>query len=264
MRDLFFKILPYVTGACLGLLLVFPPDSFAALGLWRPLILGALLILGLLASTGVNLATNLPREPKVEPVIGEAPPRDVEAFLESYRALGFELLEPALRIDLRPSAMLWLLAHPGYGIWGSVFRTGTLPPRVGFDMVSQIEGDRGRLTSVANPDAAVLPPPPGHFKQVARGATPALLLAHHRQAHEYLARCGVCFEAPRPGGLAERVRRALVEQRLAVTRNLLKAVALTLWRAATKRTPYGEPIERQKGTEATLRQVLAGAGRPVP
>jgi hypothetical protein len=255
MRDLFFKLLPYITGAALGFLVFFPPDSFAALGAWRPLVLGALLVFGLLATTGVSLATSLPREPRIEPLTGEPTPHEVAVLLESYRALGFELLEPPLRIGLRPSATLWMLAHRGYGCWGSVFRTGTLPARVGFEMVSQIEGDRGRLSSVADPDAAILPPGPGHFKQVLRGASPAQLLAYHMKAHAYLAHRGVRFEAPHPGGLAERVRRSMESQRRAVMRNPLKAAALALWRATTKSTPYGTAIEWQKGTEATLRQL---------
>lgn len=261
MRESSFKILPYLLGGLLGLLIAFPPDFFVALGAWRPLILAGILVVGLLATTGMQLAINLPRDVKVEP-LAEALPPDVAFLVSRYQAIGFELVVPLLRVNLRPAGTLSILMNRSAGCWASVFSTGTVPRRVGFDISSTIEGERGTLSSLADPGAAVLPLSPGCFKQVFPGATPEALLVYHREAQEYLTARGVRFEPPSPRDVTARIRRSINAQREVVAANPLKAAALVLWRATTKRTPYNRPVANQKGTEATVRQLLQGQSAP--
>jgi hypothetical protein len=263
MRETFFKLLPYLTGACLGWLIFFPPAAFPAPGPWRPLVMGALLIVGLLATTGLHMALGLPKDVRIERVV-ESPPADVEALLQQYRALGFEAVDPPLRLYLRPAAMMWVMANRQLGCWGTVFSTGTVPRRVGYDVFSIIEGDRGQLSSVADSGAAVFPLPPGHFKQVFPGAPPKHLLEYHRRSQEHLMRLGARFEAPGPVDLPERVRRSLDVQRRVIAANPLRAAAVTLWRATLKTTPYGGPVQSQKGFEKAFQKlslVQAVSGR---
>jgi hypothetical protein len=257
VREAFFKLLPYLLGALLGWLLVSPPEAFAALGAWRPVVLAAIVGAALLAFTGVSLAASLPERPALAPYGGE-PTADVARLLDAFRGLGFEPCEPPLVADLKPSATLWVLAHREAGCFASVYRTGTLPPRAGFDCISEIEGGRGALSSVADPAAAVLPLAPGSFKQVLAGASPEALFDFHRRAHAFLAGRGVRFERAAPGGVAEGVARSLARQRAVVVGNPLRAAALTLWRATTRTTPYALPVERQSSTEEQVRRLLAG------
>jgi len=261
MREPFFKMLPYLLGGFLGFLITFPPDSFLALGPWRPLILACIVIVGLLAVTGLQLAISLPRDVNVEPLAETLAP-DVAALIHQYRAIGFELVIPLLRVDIRPSGTLSIMVNRSAGCWGSVFVTGTVPRRVGYDIYSIIEGERGSLTSLAEPGAAVLPLAPGCFKQVFHGATPEVLLARHREAQAFLSERGVRFDPPGPQDVPARIRRSLNTQRQIIAANPLKAAALVLWRATTKSTPYNLPVASQKGTEATLRYLLRGESAP--
>lgn len=249
MRQLFFKLLPYALGGILGVLVVFPPASFDELGLWKVPILGGILLLGLLATVSVQMLVGLPQDPAVEPV-HEAPPREAAHLIAQLQALGFETIEPSLRIDLRPPATIVVMMNRAAACWASVFVTGTLPRRVGYDILSVVEGKRGTMTSLADPAAAVLPVPPGHFKQVIRGASPQELLTHHQRAVDFLASRGVSVEQPDGQDVAGRVRRSLVLQRQVVTANPLKAAAVTLWRATTKRTPFDRALASQAGVEA--------------
>ncbi len=258
MRELFFKLLPYLTGAALGFLVFSPPAGFLAIGPWRPVVLGAILVVGLLATTGLQLAINLPENAVIDVLPLEAPPPDVARLVDSYRSLGFELLDPPMRVHLRPSAMVWVLVHKELGCWGCVFSTNTVPRKVGYDVTSVLEGDRAYLTSAADPAAAVLPAAPGSFKQVLKGASPAALVAFHRQAQRYLAEKGARFGVAAAGGAVERLRRSMARQRRAVMANPLKAAALVLWCASTKTTPYNKPVASQKATETSLRQLREG------
>jgi hypothetical protein len=258
MRDLFFKLLPYLTGAALGLLVFFPPAGFLAIGPWRPAVLGVILIVGLLATTGLQLAINLPENVAVDVLPPEAPPPDIVGLLASYQALGFELLDPPVRIHLRPSCCVWVLTNRELGCWGTVFSTGTVPRRVGYDVISAVEGDRAYLTSLADPAAGVLPLAPGHFKQVLKGASPAQLIAFHGEALRFLTARGVRFEPAKAGGVAERLHRSIARQRRVIAGNPVKAAALVLWRAATKTSPFSGPVANQKITEASVRQLREG------
>ena len=261
MRELFFKLLPYILGVLLGLLITSPPDSFQAFGPWRHLLVVAILVVGLLAVTGLQMAIGLPRDVNVEP-LAEPVPSDVAALVDRFRAAGFELVIPLLRVDIRPAGTLTILANHREQCWGSVFATGTVPRRVGYDVYSVIEGERGTLTSLSDPGGAVLPLSPGCFKQVFLGASPAMLLARHCEAQAYLMTRGVRFEPPGPQDIPARIRRSINAQRQVIAANPLKAAALVLWRAATKRTPYSLPVAHQKGTGATLRRLLQE--RPAP
>jgi hypothetical protein len=258
MRDFFFKLLPYLTGAVLGFLVFFPPAGFLAIGPWRPVVLGVLMIVGLLAATGLQLAINLPENVAIDVLPPEAPPPDIARLLESYRSLGFELLDPPVRIHLRPSCFVWVLTNRELGCWGTVFSTGTVPRRVGYDVISLTEGERASLTSLSDPAAGVLPLAPGHFKQVLKGASPAELVAFHREALRFLIARGVRFEPAKAGGVAERIRRSFVLQRRVVAANPVKAAALVLWRATTRTSPYSAPVASQRITETSLRQLQQG------
>jgi hypothetical protein len=255
MRTLFFKMLPHIVGGLIGLLIIFPPDAFQALGLWRFLVLAAIAIIGLLAMSGFLIAVNFLREVAVEPV-EEALAPDVAALIDRFRSTGFELVIPLLRLDLRPPGTMSIMINRSAECWASVYSTGTIPRRVGYEIYSEIEGERGTLTSLADPGAAVLPLMPGYFKQVFFGALPEVLLARHGEAQAFLMARGVRFEPPGPQDIPARIRRAAKAQRQFIAANPLKALVLLVWRGVTRTTPYNQPVAIQKTTEATLRYLL--------
>ena len=139
MRDLFFRILPYVMGGGLGLLIFDPPSFFEAFGIWRPVILLLLFVIGALAATGVTIAASLPANPVIERVT-ELPPPEAAGLISGLHELGFESVDPPLRVHIRPSGVIWTLVHREFGCWASVFCTGTLPRKVGFDIFTLLAG----------------------------------------------------------------------------------------------------------------------------
>lgn len=257
MRQLFFKLLPFVSGGLLGWLVFFPPDDFLAIGSWRPLLLGLVLVVGTVVMTALQFPLTLPRDPVVEPAASREPPAEVASLIACFTLMGFDQVDSPLRVELRPTAFLWPFFNHQLGCVASVYCTTTIPAKVGFDLVSVVEGDRGWLTSCANAHGFVLPAAPGSFRQVLPGAAPDVLLHFHMAAHNFLASRGVRFANPPPGTPAERLRRGLVRQREAVMAKPLRAAAVALWRTITKRTPFGAPIAQQRSTESTLAYVVS-------
>ena len=245
MRDLFFKILPYAMGCAIGLLMFFPPAFFETFGIWRPLILGVLVAVAILASSGAILAMSLPQNPVIERV-AEVPPAQAAALIASLHELGFESVDQPLRVDLRPPAIVWMLVHREFGCWSTVYRTSTVPQKVSYDIVTIFAGGSGVLTSVPDPGAAVFPLNKGSYKQGLNGAAPRELLMFHLAAQDYLAKRGARFETPVLSGIDAKIRKALMEQRRAVMANPVKAAALLWWRVATKSSPHMKPLAEQR------------------
>jgi hypothetical protein len=263
MRNAFFKFQPYLTGLLIGYLVFLPPRAFLALGPWRPVALLAFLAVALIASTALNMFLSLPSRVPVAPLTetDESISLDVVRLLREYRAAGFELAQDPVTVDIRPLSYVWPLIHAQAGCRGSVFATGTIPRRVGYDISSYTEGGEGVLSSVADPAAAVFPLCPGDFKELIPGATPQQLLDSHIRARAFLESRGLRFETPRPGGLQERFERYAVKQKKVIKRNPLKAAVVVFWRASTRTSPYVGPLANQPGIEGSINTARMGLGR---
>lgn len=258
VRELFFKLLPYGTGALIGYVVFFPSETLVELGPLRWLIgAGALFVLSL-AAVAAQLAVGLPEHVGISPAQDGAR-ADERALLAQYEALGFAPVGPPLRLELRPAARMQVLAHGAFGCWASVFSTTTLPRRVGHDVFSIVEGERGGLSTLADPNGAVLPTAPGSFKQVFRGATPGELVRRHLEAVAFLTRQGVRFAPPTEADLEGQIRRSMSRQRRAVMSNPLRASAVALWRTLTKRTPHAQPVAEQRVAAPAIRHLRRGA-----
>jgi hypothetical protein len=262
MRNLVYKLLPYAVGTIFGLLLTFPPAWLIALGPWRYLILAAMVGVGMLGFVGFQMAIGYRDDIAVEPLAqADTTPPAVAALLESYRALGFELVDSPVRVHMRPPAQLWMLSNRELYCWGSIFATGHIQQAIGYDFYSTLEGECGDLTSGANWMAGTMPLDARDFKQILNGAPPAQLLAFHREAQQMLAARGVRFAPPRlpAGGIREILRKSNASKRRLIASNPLKAAVLVLWRVMNKTSPYLGSITTQKTTEVKLRRLLAGA-----
>ncbi len=252
MREWFYKLLPYGLGSVVAYVALSASSFISTSDFLNPLLLVAILLGGTLVATIIALSNGLPRDVSIQPVPGEAPPRDAKEWIESFESLGFVPEGDPLRIDLRPSATLWPFVHRELQCSGAVFSTGTLPPRSSFEIITGVEGDRGALTSGPNPDVFVLPCARGYFRQVLRGAPPAHLLAHHLKATSYLAECNLALTKSAPGTPAERVRQSVARQRRAVMASPVRSAAIVLWRVITKRNPYELPIAKQRSTPSSI------------
>lgn len=263
MRNAFFKFQPYLMGALIGYLVFLPPRGFLALGPWRPVALMAFMVVALIASTALNMFLSLPSRVPVEPLTetDESISLDVVRLLREYREAGFELSQDPATVDIRPRSYIWPLINAQAGCRGSVFATGTIPRRVGYDISSEIEGGEGVLTSVADPGAAVFPLCPGDFKELIPGATPRQLLEAHLRARAFLESRGLRFKTPRAGGLQERFERYAVKQKKVIKRNPLKAAVVVFWRASTKTSPYVGPLENQRGIDTLIQAARTELGR---
>jgi hypothetical protein len=225
----------------------------ALIGLWRfPLVL-AIPWVFLFFSTIRNLLFHFPREIVIEPRPQGAAPAEVQVFLDLYEGLGFQPVGLPLRIGKEPMGDQWSFAHPATQVTGTVFCTNAVPRKVGFDLISALDGGRGRLVSVADWMGATLPLPPGVFKQLLRGATPRDLLEFHLASKRLLTARGLRFETSIPANVAERTRTALAEYRQAILANVARSAIGTIWWVANKKSPYDGSIETQKGFEKTLR-----------
>jgi len=255
MRQLFSKLLPYVGGGVLGYLVFFPPAAFLPYGAWRPLLLAAFLVIGLVVFTALQFPLTLPRDPHVEPALSQEVPSDIASLVASLTALGFEPLGPPLRIEMRPAAFLWPLVSRQLNCFGNVFCTTTIPRKTGFEFISVVEDDRGWLTSLAAPHGFVLPAAPGSFRQALPGAKPDALLQYHLAAHRFLESQGIRFTHEPEGTPSERVRRSLMLQRKVVMQRPLSSAVVAIWRTLTKRTPFHAPIAKQATTLAAVEYV---------
>jgi len=256
MRQLFFKLLPFAFGAIVALLYWLPlPPSLVA---WRPLVGLLLMAFGLLVTVAIQMAIGLPENPKVEPAADESLPLEALFLITQLQELGFVPVHPPLRVYLRPAALLWPFINSDLQLTAAVYSTGTIPVRTTFEIVSVIEQDRGTLTSLADPNAAVLPTSPGHFKQVLRGASPRQLLEYHLEAQRYLSSRGIVFAKQPVGTPTERLLRASQRLKARVRARPLRSVVVTLWRVLSKRSPFALPVSRQHTTEINLAHLRTG------
>lgn len=263
MRNAFFKVQPYLMGGLIGYLVFLPPRGFLALGPWRPVALMAFLAVALIATTALNMFLSLPSRVPVEPLTetDESVSLEMVRLLREYRAAGFELSEDPAIVHIRPAGYVWPLMNAQAGCRASVFATGTIPRKVGYDISSEIEGGEGVLASVADPGAAVFPLCPGDFKELIPGATPQQLLESHLRARAFLESRGLRFKTPRAGGLQERFERYAVKQKKVIRRNPLKAAAVVFWRASTRTSPYVGPLANQPGIDGLINTARMELGR---
>jgi hypothetical protein len=258
LKETLVKIEPYVFGLLLGWFLVSPPAVFAELGPARHLVTGALVLMALVAMTASQVLANLPEAVSLEPAPIAAPDPAVRALSDELQAQGFVSAGPPYRVGVRPPAMLWALVHEQESTYATVFRTGTIPAKVAFDVVTIFHGARGGLTSGTEPSGAALPASPGSLRQVFPGQGPQQVFAAHKAALAYVRQRGVALNPASASAFPRVFRESFARQRRTfLTRPLINA-ATVLWRASTQSTPHLGPIQQQAGTEAVIRELKTG------
>lgn len=259
MKNAFFKVFPFLSGGLLGWLLVTSPPWFAGLGPGRYLVAGALVVALLVGVVAIQIEGALPRDLPMEP-FGGTEPRDLTAIVSAYEAAGFERAGPTLHIGMSPAAVLVPLVHAEAHAYGSVFRTGTVPPRTSFDIFSVLADGRARVTSSPDPAAGTLPLPPAALRQVVPGAAPQPLLEAHRAALAFLAGRGLAARRVSPASFVPDYKDATAMLREAFHRAPLSMAATALFRVAVKRAPNVGPLERQPDVERRLAALSRAVG----
>lgn len=257
MRSL-SRFLPILVGLALGYLLVSPPEWLASLGPWRWLVVAAIVVLGLLAFTAWQLSANLPADPPLATVPEAEVKGELKDLCARFEALGFRRVGTPLTVGISPPALMVVFVHEAERSYATVFRTSTMPSKTAFDCVSILDGDRGGLTTGAEPAGAAIPAARGSLRQVFPGAGVEEVFEHHRQGLQYLRSRGLPAKAVSASTFARDFASSFRRQREAFTASPLRGTAVTLWRAATGRTPHIGPIESQVVARAAIRELLTG------
>jgi hypothetical protein len=252
------RFLPILVGLVLGYLLMSPPDWLTPLGPWRWLAVVAIVLLGLLAFTAWQLSANLPADPPLKPAAEAEVSGELQSLCARFEALGFQRVGTPLTVGITPPALMMAFVHEAERSYATAFRTSTVPPKTAFDCVSILEGDRGGLTTGAEPAGAVIPAACGSLRQVFPRAGVEQVFEHHRQGLQHLRSRGLSAKAVSASTFARDFALSFRRQREAFTASPLRGAAITLWRAVTGHTPHIGPIASQAVAQSTIRELLTG------
>ncbi len=260
MKDLMAKVMPIVMGAVIGWMLYHPPAFLAPLGVLQYVVMalaGAALLIG---SVVMSVAAALPREASLTPATAAIDP-DMRALVDGYLALGFQPAGPAYTVGVAPAATMVGLVHPSEPVFGTVFRTGTIPPVVSSDFVSLLEGERGGLTTSASRRAGTLPGDAGSFRQCLVGATLEQLFAAHREAVAWLRTRGVRCRPVSAASFAGDFTRALGRQRTVFMSNPIGNAVRAIWRTAGGPKEGMGRLSEQPGIDGRVRRLHLSSPR---
>ncbi len=258
MRDTFYKYMPGAFGLFLGWMLFNPPawlEALGPLGLGLNLGVGALLLLSVVA---LIMITNLPAELRLEPIPDSVIPGELRTLAERMQGLGFDAAGPAWKVNVSPAATMLGFVHRSEPVYATAFRTNTMPAKTAFDFVSILEGDRGGLTTMAEPGGAALPEGPGGFRQVLPGGSPEQLFRSHLEGLRWLAERGARPRNVSAGDFQPDFTRAMARQRALVTAAPIRSTLIALWRAGTKKVPSMGALRDQPFAQRQIGRLQAG------
>jgi len=260
MKDQAAKAMPVVMGLVIGWLLFHPPAFLASLGAARYLVMALAGAALLLATVVMTVAAALPRQVSLTPT---APPDDpaFRALADRYQALGFRPVGPPYTVGVAPAATLLGFVHPSEPVYGTVFRTGTVPAVVSSDFISLLEGERGGLTTSANPRGGTLPGDDGSFRQCLVGAMPEQLFPAHCDGVRWLRTRGLRCRAVSAASFVGDFTRALGRQRAIFMANPVGNALRAIWRTASTRTPGRGRLAEQPGVDDQVRRLLSSPPR---
>jgi hypothetical protein len=258
MRNSFYKYFPILFGLFLGWLLFHPPAWFSGLGPISWVLNLALVALLLLSFVPFLALANLPQELQMRPMADRDVPAKLNGLREQFYSLGFRDAGPPLRVEIAPAATLLGFVHPTEPVYGTAFQTDTVPPKVGHDLVSILDGDRGGLTTNTDPSGAALPASAGGFRQVLPDQSLDALLQAHVDGIRYLREQGVGVRPVSADAFQRDLAMGIRKQRETFLSSPLRGSALTLWRAATKQVPFVGSLREQRIATEQLKSLLAG------
>ncbi len=248
---------PILLGLLLGWLIFNPPEFLGSTPVVRVVAAVVLAAAALLASIVALAAGNLPADPEIV-VAPEESLTAMQHLISAYQTLGFFPAGPPLKVEIKPPAILLPLFHQEARSYGSVFRTTTVPPKVSYDFVSILEGDRGGLTTSPMLEGASMPAAPGELRQVFPKADPAALYRYHLDAIAYLEKRGLRMRQVAVHTLVHDVKQSMIEKRQAFFQAPVTNSLITLWRVATKQVPEVGPLQAQVGAQKVIEELVIG------
>ncbi len=234
------KYLPIAVGTTIGIFIVHSGN--VVLGV----VGGGLLLVGFIALVVLG---NLPASLRMEVAKASDDP-EVQKLEQQFETLGF-LRGPNYTAYLSPPAHVSSFLSRDERSYGLVYKTGTIPSQVFFDLVSVFESDPGTepqtlgLTSGVAPGGASLPTPRGSFVQILVGFQPANLHKQHLEGLAYLAKYRLVPQKLSLAEVPEHFRTSIARQRATFLRNLPWHTVQMLFRTMTSRSPNKRPLAQQ-------------------
>ena len=161
-----------------------------------------------------------------------------------------------MRIHVAPPALVVGFVHPTEPVYGTVFRTDTVPPKTSHDFVSILYGDRGGLTTNTEPAGAALPEGTGGFRQVIPGESLDRLFRAHLDGLAYLKERGIQARPVSADTLQQDLRKAFRRQREVFLGSPVRSTFVTFWRSATKKVPFLGRLREQRIVDAQIARFL--------
>lgn len=256
MRNTFYKFMPLVFGVMLGWMLFNPPawlESLGVLAYGINLLICAVLMLSLVA---LVIVANLPAKLVMDPIGAHEVPPELRAYGDRLQQLGFRAAGPPRRVNVAPAATLLGFVHESEPVYATVFRTDTVPPKTCYDFVSILHGEKGALTTNAEPGGAVLPAGDGGLRQVLPGESLENMYQRHLEGVRYLHERGLQCHAVSTDMLPRDFAEAMARQRRLFLSSPLSGSLVTLWRAATKKVPFIGLLREQKIAQQQISRLL--------
>ncbi|HET6266409.1 MAG TPA: hypothetical protein VFG11_01740, partial [Acidobacteriota bacterium] len=182
-----FKILPYIVGLFIGLMIFHPPAALKSFGYASYLIMFALGLALFLGFIMISINNSFPKTLVLAPSNTARMSEEAMRRIQEMEAAGFRRLQDyPIRVGLTPPAYLIPYIHESARTYATVFQTTTIPSVSSFDMFSYFQGIEGGLTTSPTPRGGVLPVSRNSFRQIFPGQSVAYLFDRHKEAIAFL------------------------------------------------------------------------------
>jgi hypothetical protein len=248
--------MPWIAGLLLGWMLWHPPAVLESLGPLAWIVnlgLVGLLLIGVIAMV---IIANLPSQVEMNAVDEGTVHAELRQLGDRFERLGFRRAGPPRRVKIAPSAIVLGFAHETEPVYGTAFRTETMPAKLCFDFVSILHGDKGGLTTNADPAGAALPEGDGGLRQVFPGEELEELFRKHVDGIAYLRDRGIHCRPVSTDMFPKDLAMGIGRQREVFTASPVRGTLVTLWRAATKKVPFIGPLRDQAVAENQIARLL--------
>lgn len=256
MKDTFFKVMPWIAGMVLGWMLWHPPAWLESLGPLAFVVNFGLVGLLLIGVVSMVIIANLPSQVEMIPVDEGTVQAELRQLGDRFEQLGFRQAGPPRRVKIAPSAIVLGYVHETEPVYGTAFRTETIPAKLCCDVVSILHGDKGGLTTNADPAGAALPEGDGGLRQVFPGEQLEELYRKHLDGIAYLHDRGIDCRPVSADMFPRDLALGIGRQRDVFTASPLRGTLVTLWRAATKKVPFTGPLRDQAVAENQIARLL--------
>lgn len=261
-QDSVWKYLPIIIGVAIGWMIFNPPAFLRELGALSYLIMILLGFAALLIFCGFLIHANLPKDVVIRRSTSLAIPGEMTKLSDEFKALGFtQASDVPLIVNIAPPATVIPFVNEREQLYGSVYKTETIPPKITFDFVSLFDGNRGGLTSGALAEGAAMPSL-GSLKQVFLRENVRNIYDKHRQAILYLKGRGIQCKSISPQTYERDLRESILRLRKSFVASPVLFTLIVLWRAATKQTPHMGPIQTQQVAQQQIKEIISGKTIP--